>query len=557
MAESQQIIPRCMSVDDIILLAEEEEASSPARSRCMSVDAASPTTLKPPSTIMPRNRSFFDQWMGPQQQQEDCADDSSRLRSSDDSSSSGDDDSSVGYFDAEDFITTNWKSAVGIIPPVGFAAMASAFALFHPLLFVAGALTAFGTVGAIHAVRGTYDMCFDGSLCNVVVEEEEKNTTKKVNDDMDPVSEVTFTLTEEEQNQVIQQPVNMDLTENACAPAVPEKKSVYRSDPSKLETKEALEWVKHHYPPLESTVVDKIEFVGLNALEFFNVFFANDAVFSFKEFQKKRQDKDIEYGLWEDLHRVQQPSLHPEALSCTDLSLSFQERILNFKAKTNNYFGPPYATTCKVQRGLVASKHLVVLESKTHISDVPFSDRFHIMERWVVTADKQQDRYVASLSIYTQVFFTNSCPFQSKIRSASKDTFFQIAKTWCIMAQEALKLTEEHRLKRLRSEILANLDENVLPANSVQPPQEEEDLSIEVERLGYCKSYVAGEGEGEKGQEEQEREIETIEAPNVAGSRSRTPSIGKMGRSLSKYVRKRHSKLEDSPIPPRIPLAVM
>jgi hypothetical protein len=457
-----------------------------------------------------------------------------RLLPTDDSSSSG--DSSVGYFDSADFITTNWKSTMGIIPPVGFAVVASGLALFHPLLFVAGALTAFGTVGAIHAVRQTYALCFDGALCNVVVEDEEKKT-KKDDDDMDPLSEVTFTSTEEDNGQVMQQFVNEDLTDNACAPAVQEKFSVYRSDPSKLETKEALEWVKHHYPPLEFTVLDNIKFIGLNAHEFFNVFFANDAPYTFEEFQKKRQDKDIEYGLWEDLHRVQQPSLHHKALSCTDLSLSFHERVLNFKAKTNNYFGPPYATTCKVQRGLVASKHLLVLESKTRITDVPFSDRFHLMERWVVTADKQQDRYVASLSIYTQVFFTNSCPFQSKIKSASKDTFFEIAKTWCIMAQEALKLTEQHRLKRLRSESLKFLGDSDLPAESLQP----EDPSIEVERLEYCKSYVAG------GEEEQERE--TIEAPNVAGNRSRATSIGKMGRSLSKYVRKRHSRSEDTPIP--------
>ena len=532
MAESQQIIARSKSVDDLIVLGDEE--ASPAQSRCMSIDAAiASITDELPTVSMPRSSSFFDQWADFQDKQDDC---NVRLLTLDDSSSSG--DSSVGHFDPADFITTNWKSTMGIIPPVGFAVMASGFALFHPVLFVAGALTAFGTVGAIHAMRETYDFCFDGSLCNVVEEDEEKKT-KKVDDDMDPLSEVTFASTDEDSDQILQQLVNVneDLTENACAPAAPEKLSFRRSDPSKLETKEALEWVNHYYPPLEFTAVDKIEFDGLNALEFFNVFFANDAPYTFEEFQKKRQDKDIEYGLWEDLHRVQQPSLHQKALSCTDLSLSFQERILNFKAKTNNYFGPPYATTCKVQRALVASKHLLVLESKTRISDVPFSDRFHLMERWVVTADKQEDRYVASLSIYTQVFFTSGCPFQSKIKSASKDTYFEIAENWCTMAHEALILTEEHRLKRLRSESLINLDDNNLPAKSLQA-QEEGDASIEVE---HWKSYLAGEEEKEHDRKTIERETierEYREAPNVAGNRSRTSSFGKMGRSLSKYVRK-------------------
>jgi hypothetical protein len=534
MAESQQLIARSKSVGDLIVPREEE--ASPAQSRCMSVDEAiaSPTE-EPPAVTLPRSGSLFEHWMAFKDTSDDC---DLRLLPTDDSSSSG--DSSVGYFDPADFITTNWESTVDIIPPVGFAVMASGFALLHPVLFVAGALTAFGAVGAIHAMRETYVFCFDGALCNVVAEDEEKKP-KKNDDDMDPLSEVTYTLTEEDSGQVMHQLMNLnDLTDNACAPAVQEKFSVHRSDPSRLETKEALKWVDHHYPSLEFTAVDKIEFVGLNALEFFNVFFANDAPYTFEEFQKKRQDKDIEYGLWEDLHRVQQPSLHQKALSCTDLSLSFQERILNFKAKTNNYFGPAYATTCKVQRALVASKHLLVLESKTRISDVPFSDRFHLMERWVVTADKQQDRYVSSLSICTQVFFTSGCPFQSKIKSATKDTYFEIAKTWCIMAQEALILTEEHRFKRLRSESLINSDDNDPPAKSVHP----EDASVEVERLGYRKSYVAGEEEKEHGRETVERE--TIEAPNVSGNRSRATSIGKMGRSLSKYVRKRHSKSEDA-----------
>ena len=82
-------------------------------------------------------------------------------------------------------------------------------------------------------------------------------------------------------------------------------------DPSLLEsTEQALEWVNHYYPTLSFQNIENVEFKGLNSLEFFDVFLADDAPFTFCEFQKKRQDKNIRYGKWEDLAgRVKQPSL--------------------------------------------------------------------------------------------------------------------------------------------------------------------------------------------------------------------------------------------------------
>lgn len=56
--------------------------------------------------------------------------------------------------------------------------------------------------------------------------------------------------------------------------------------------------IKIHFPALETQLVKQVPFPGLNAEEFFDVFFSDEAPYSFKEFQKKRGDVDVEFGKW-------------------------------------------------------------------------------------------------------------------------------------------------------------------------------------------------------------------------------------------------------------------
>jgi hypothetical protein len=59
--------------------------------------------------------------------------------------------------------------------------------------------------------------------------------------------------------------------------------------------------IDRHFPPLEICVVRSVELVGLNsAARFFDVFFADDAPYSMRDFQRKRGDVDVVYGPWED-----------------------------------------------------------------------------------------------------------------------------------------------------------------------------------------------------------------------------------------------------------------
>lgn len=202
-------------------------------------------------------------------------------------------------------------------------------------------------------------------------------------------------------------------------------------------------------------------------------------------------------------------SLHPSAAtSIQDLQQqsihSLQQRVISFKAKTNSFFGPPYASTTKTQRILIGSKKWAVLESKTLLSDIPFCDRFIVMERWVIEAEKHHDDhiYTCSVSSSCQVIFTKSCPFEYQIRTKSETALKDVGVAWSAMAQQALKLAEKNRVMRqqsLQRNVLAENEEEIEQrrpitesgphssdtiSSKIVPPRSSLDESIEVEHDG-------------------------------------------------------------------------
>lgn len=411
-------------------------------------------------------------------------------------------DSAVsGHFDKADFLPANWDSAAEFIRPVGFAVVGLAI-VTHPFICLAGALTAFGTVQAAGTV---YDFFSDGSICSVLAKTEAVEEGKEKHAAITKcVSEVSYTMCEE-----MEERLNETLE-----PLLLDEPKLNVTDPSTIKsTQKLLEWVRLYYPALHNTILDKKEFFGLNAKEFYEVFFANHAPYTFEAFQKKRLDKDIRYGRWETLEHVKQPSMHSHAPSCENLKVpDLRERILKFKAKTRNYFGPPYATTTKVQRALIVSKRLLVIESKTTLADIPFCDRFYVMERWIVTTEKRgNDDYCACLSVYAQVFFTKRCPFESQITTKSRETILEVANQWSEMADEALKRTEEARFLRIQKSF----------------SQAEADC-VEVRYNDVSQANVVR------------------EQPPVISRAKNSSSIGRMSRSISRYVRKRSSSLGNS-----------
>lgn len=494
---------------------------------------------------------------------------------------SGDgDDSTVGaHFAESDFLTSNWTGAVEYIPPVGFAVVAGGLCLMNPIVFIGGILTACTALGAVHAAQTSYDTCIEGNLCQIFEkvdkEEEEQRRAAEalvLNNSPEPlkreVSDVTFNMAGMEDAVSEVDPERM-LGEQALL-VESTSESLLPQDPSMLETSEqALEWVNQYYPPLSCMNVEKLEFSGLNALEFFDVFLADDAPFTFSEFQRKRQDKNIRYGNWEDLSGVTQPSLVQAAATIAaardedEMPITYhdhlKERVLHFQAKTNSgLFGPPYATTTKVQRCLVPNKRLLVLESKTTLKDIPFCDRFYVLERWLVTSEKRKDQYVSTMTVTCQVVFSKSCSFESTIVSKSQDTVTDIASQWNVMAQTALQLTEQARRERLEQD---NAQKKAKAHVSVAPVvqttsnttastdvKKETTLttndSIEVEQ--ETSSRIIGHSDEEENipavVDGEEGKPPKIPNPAKSSSRRRQSSMRKsLGRSLSNIMRRRNS----------------
>jgi len=357
--------------------------------------------------------------------------------------------SSASYYDPTDFKTSYWLKAVDA-QTFGLAAIAMAAVITHPIL-LAGALTAFGTATAVGAA---YDFVVEGSLGKWLC------MSSTANADEDEQQKLLFEkeLAEKEHDDegTEESSHSADSAQQIEEPTFPTHKHAHQTSESSLFTFDAdfpAKSLHNYYPLLENSIVNDREFVGLNVIQFFQVFYADHAPYNFMEYQKKRGDIDIKYGAWEDLSQGGPLSMHPEAPPDFPRDIeyhAYKGRSLSFKAKTNSFFGPPYASTTKTQRILIVSKKLAIIESKTVLSDIPFCDRFFVMERWTIAAAKVNHRYKAQVSATCQAILTKQCPFDKQIRARSKQTVTDVAKAWCAMAKEALKLTEQAKLDRLR-----------------------------------------------------------------------------------------------------------
>jgi VAD1 Analog of StAR-related lipid transfer domain len=386
--------------------------------------------------------------------------------SNDDAESVGSFTSQGGYFDLTDFQPRNWLETLDA-PTFGFALIALTICICHPLLFVAGAITAYGTTTAVGAGYQYFS-----------TEKPEKDATATLATDESP------TLDENQETSLSDSLIPLSIrTGSDDAVAIPALDSMRIVPPpsNRHEHRPASNlslddnWIRQHYPPLANQLVKDVALRGLNAIQFFRVFFDHDAPYSFKEFQKKRGDSDIVYQQWSDSQIPRQGnntviSLHPHAPALAAAQGSSEaplsdfylhhDRTITFKAKTNSLLGPPLAHTTKHQRILIVSKRLAILESHTMLSEIPFSDRFSIMVRWIIRSSKDTDtppsgqetsspRYTSYVSVSSEVIFSKSCPFESQIRSKSTSTIMDIITAWCSMAVEALKRTEEHKRHRL------------------------------------------------------------------------------------------------------------
>eukprot|EP00536_Pseudo-nitzschia_multiseries_P017561 jgi/Psemu1/225538/e_gw1.1625.7.1 len=481
------------------------------------------------------------------------------------------------YFEPTDFLP--WEelyATAEYAPHVGFAMVAGSFACMHPFMFMAGVVTA---MGALKAAGATYDYATcqlqsgsnkegtDGSTMGVCewfptafsggmtedTTDDEANRNKNKNtiassvrgkpgDEEESVpnlaeatsacsttaSTIADSLDEEtnntpNNNKVLHEPV-------ITAPSVP---AVIQS-PSKIqhqatsETLDPTEWVKDYYPSLSTVALDNVEFRGLKAKEFFDVFFADDAPFGFPAFHKLRRDKEVQYGSWKT--GLSSENFYVDN-SNRDIDIELpptmvtKERNVEYHAKTNSFLGPAYAPTKKIQRAYFVSKKMLVVDIKMTLNDIPFSKHFYLIERWIVDGtrssnnninnssnnsnakspgkDRKKPKQASSshcvyVTVSSQVFFTQVCSFEAAITKESAKQVCEISKCWNLMAQDGLKRTEEARMKRLRQKELEE-QEQVLGGeqrglSTGTNNKFNNDESIEIEHIDSPVSYGKNNG---------------------------------------------------------------
>lgn len=425
--------------------------------------------------------------------------------------------STMAYFEPIDFRASNWIKAMDV-PTFGLAVVALTTAITHPIFFVAGALTLFGTATVVGV---SHEFFTEGPVGKLFCF---KNDTPL--DEIASVHEFETQVEDDDQKCSQKNQTRTDFSKHAEPSALPvgERSSARLASESTFLSMQKLpdNWIEGHYPPLENEIVNRRGFFGLNVIQFFRVFFADKAPYNFLEFQKKRGDLDIVYGPWKDTEASGPLSLMVEnkAFPSELEYLSYQGRALTFRAKTNSFLGPPYATTTKTQRILIISKKLAVLESKTTLADIPFCDRFYVMERWIIAAAKNDGRYTCIISAHGQVFFTKSCPFEHQIRTNSKSTVKDVATAWGDMAQEALKLTEKAKRERLRR-------------NQRERDSEEEDFVQPRKKANKEATPTAI----DKAASVREDEIEMVWTPPAGDYGALSPnSVGRLRRTLSQFA---------------------
>lgn len=259
-----------------------------------------------------------------------------------------------------------------------------------------------------------------------------------------------------------------------------------------------------YFPPLDHHIVRDVKFPGLNSLEFFEVFFSDNAPYTFKDFQLTQGDIDIDFNNWENRtiqNEKYQHSFHPAVNHSNENfpSSSMKERELNFKTLTKSYFGPAYATARKTQRVTRFSTRLVIIESKTELFDIPFCDRFYVIERWVVEADKDNNLstisnngrqpkgpiYTAKLSASVQVFMLKTCKFEKQIEQKTLSTVKAQLKAWTEKATQALDLALQKKLEKHNFRNYADTNSLITyrTESKLFPPKQERALQLHREKL--------------------------------------------------------------------------
>ena len=265
-------------------------------------------------------------------------------------------------------------------------------------------------------------------------------------------------------SEIIQPKVEIEKTEDSIPPPIPQTKAPEQAKASTAPISESPsdsatldESIRAHFPTLESEVVSEIPFPNIHAKEFFRVFFSDAAPYSMKYFQEERGDIEVDFGKWQ-----KEFTASPVHGSVSFLFPSpfkgghVRERSTSFKTLTKSVLGPSYASASTHQRVTRIKDRYIIIENQTQLHDIPYGDRFVVMERWtILTKNVTDDSVTSYLTVHLEVKMLKSCSFERQIRKKTASTMKSYVESWCAKATEALARAEMQKAERIRHSIKA------------------------------------------------------------------------------------------------------
>lgn len=157
---------------------------------------------------------------------------------------------------------------------------------------------------------------------------------------------------------------------------------------------------------------------------FFELFISNDAEKGIPAFHETQGDSDIQATPWK---------VAGGALGMT--------REIRFVHPMSAPIGPSSTRAVKLQRCRLYGEHGLIIETSTHLEDIPMSDYFQIDDRCVVQPGRDGDSGVC-VDVEVEIKFFKSTMFRKTIEAKSLQETREVWESFIGMAKSAIQLRQ-------------------------------------------------------------------------------------------------------------------
>jgi len=168
--------------------------------------------------------------------------------------------------------------------------------------------------------------------------------------------------------------------------------------------------------------------------KFWEVYFSDDAKFSFQDFYTHQKQKNFKVSKWEPVKEESKED-------------AFQKLKRSFNM-TINISGVPFCSSSKCIRESTVTKSDEKIEYESSVStpDVPYGNYFFLKERWVVGSTVPNGNQVY-VRVFMHLDFVKSTFFKGKIESRAVKDYSDDAKLWEKLARKHIPKPKAIRKK--------------------------------------------------------------------------------------------------------------